>query len=218
MIFEALPARYGDSLLLTVPDGGAKRLMVIDGGPGTVYEKSLAPALAKLASAGRPLDIDAVMVSHVDEDHILGVTQLFQAIQKAKVGNKMPPYRVRQLMFNGFDKIIAAPPAELAGPGSVLSSIANALDIGLGGHAAEVLASVGQGSTLSSVAAGLGVPLNLDARPEGELMMLDADPLTFAFGESSFMIVGPRRKELDDLRREWEKGKYGARRRIKRRR
>lgn len=201
MIFEALPARFGDCLLLRAPAGAANRLMVIDGGPGTVFKDTLAPRLKLLASPGQPLGIDMVMVSHVDADHITGVLALFAEIQKAKVGNTKPPYRVGQLLFNSFDRLAEADPGDLAGNKSVLSSL-SASDVLLGDHATqEVLASVAQGSDLSTVAKALKIPLNLPAK--GDLLFVDAAPKPFAFGDAEVLVVGPRKKELDGLRKAW---------------
>ncbi|HUR09203.1 MAG TPA: MBL fold metallo-hydrolase [Nonomuraea sp.] len=201
MIFEALPARFGDCLLLRVPGAGGTKLMVIDGGPGTVFKDTLAPRLQMLAPSGQPLTIDALMVSHVDADHITGVLALLSAVQKAKIGNTKPPYKVRQLMFNSFDRLAQAVPAEVSGGAGVLKSL-GASSILLGEHATqEVLASVAQGSDLATLAAALKVPLNPSAK--GDLLFVGAKPKPFAFGEADVLVVGPRKTELDELRKEW---------------
>lgn len=205
MIFEALPARFGDCLLLLTPDGaGQTKLMVIDGGPGTVFKDSLKPRLAQLAAGPGTQTIDAVMVSHIDADHITGIISLLQAIQTAKVGNKQPPYKVGQLIFNSFDKIADSNDGELSGPGGVLASLSGS-SLLLGDHIAqEVLASVAQGSTLSGLAKTLKVPLNPQASPKGSVLTVTASPPKFAFGEASFTVVGPRQKEVDALRKAWD--------------
>jgi beta-lactamase superfamily II metal-dependent hydrolase len=206
MIFEALPAKFGDCLVLRVPGGGGTKLMVIDGGPGTVFNDTLAPRLKMLASPAQPLTIDAVMVSHVDADHITGVLNLLTAVQKAKINNSKPPYAVRQLLFNSFDRLAQAVESDLAGPKSVLKSL-GASSVLLGQHdhrgAEEVFASVAQGSQLAQTASALKIPLNPPAK--GDLLFVDNTPLKFPFGEAEVLIVGPRSKELDELRKKWAK-------------
>src|SRR5262245_13572254 len=97
MIFtlEALQAQEGDCLLLHWGTPDKPRLAVIDGGPGRVYENALQPRLAEIR-AKRDLDmltIDLVMVSHVDNDHIVGVKKFFRDL-KSKVDNPQRPFKV----------------------------------------------------------------------------------------------------------------------------
>lgn len=74
--FEALPAGYGDCLLLTFPtDKGSWRLLV-DTGPDEVYPALRARLLQiPLGKNGRRR-IDLFVVSHIDHDHIGGAAQL----------------------------------------------------------------------------------------------------------------------------------------------
>lgn len=203
MIFEALQAQFGDSLLLLVPDGAAKRLMVIDGGPGTVFKDTLAPRLQKFGSA--PLTIDALMVSHIDADHITGVIGLLSAVQNAKIANAKPPYRVGQLIFNSFDQLAQATSEEVNGNKGVLSSLSGTSAVRLANHAAqEVLASVAQGSQITDLVGALKIPLNPSAVPPGAPLFVDQAKAAFKFGEAEFLIIGPRKQELDDLRKSWD--------------
>ena len=61
----------GDCLLLTGADG---RMVLVDGGMRASYSMHVAPALGKLRDAGQI--VDAVYVSHIDQDHISGVLQM----------------------------------------------------------------------------------------------------------------------------------------------
>jgi glyoxylase-like metal-dependent hydrolase (beta-lactamase superfamily II) len=77
IIVEALPAGYGDALLVTcpVPDGSWR--LLVDAGPDEAW-----PLLAKRLEA-LPKDgtgrrwIDLAIVSHIDHDHIGGTRLLF---------------------------------------------------------------------------------------------------------------------------------------------
>lgn len=201
MIFEALPARFGDCLLLHAPHGAGRKLMVIDGGPGTVFKDSLAVRLKAFVQPGKTLNIDSVMISHVDADHIVGVIGLLTAIRKAKLTNARPPYKVGQLLFNSFDAIVAAQPGDLSGGGSALAGLTGPT-VMIGDHeTVEVLASIGQGSELSDLAKALKIPLNPQAG--GGLLQVGAASQKFNFGDTKFLIVGPRPAELEALRKEW---------------
>jgi glyoxylase-like metal-dependent hydrolase (beta-lactamase superfamily II) len=80
---EALDAKYGDSLLLHYGDADAPRLIVIDGGPASVYEDALRPRLNAIQTThgGGQLEIRMLMVSHIDLDHINGVLKLTAALR-----------------------------------------------------------------------------------------------------------------------------------------
>jgi hypothetical protein len=111
LTLEPLPAKEGDCLLLHWGTKAAPRLAVIDGGPGRVYEESLKPRLDKIRTK-RKLDrlpIDLVMISHVDNDHIVGIKKFFRKlkseIEKNTPANKRP-FKVDRLWHNTFNDIL----------------------------------------------------------------------------------------------------------------
>lgn len=100
---EVLPAQEGDCLLLHYGTKAKPKLAVIDGGPGTVYDDTLEPRLRELlAKRGTPtLVLDWVMVSHVDNDHVVGIRKLFRDIENGHV-----PFQPRRLWHNTFNDIV----------------------------------------------------------------------------------------------------------------
>jgi len=84
MIFslEVRRARSGDCLILHFGTPADPGLLLVDGGPAQVYSSFLRPRLDALKSQRQggeedtPLPIDAVMVSHIDDDHINGILEL----------------------------------------------------------------------------------------------------------------------------------------------
>ena len=77
MIFslEALEAQHGDCLILHYSSNHRPRFIVIDGGPDTVYRDRLRPRLEQIrekwgTGEDRFLNLDMLMVSHIDDDHI----------------------------------------------------------------------------------------------------------------------------------------------------
>jgi len=110
MIFtlEVLKAFEGDCLLLHWGDRANPRLAIIDGGPGSTYENHLRKRLDEIVEArnGGPIDVEFAMVSHVDNDHIVGIDKLFGVLRSEVQNNKARPLRVKRLWHNTFDDIV----------------------------------------------------------------------------------------------------------------
>ena len=215
MLFEALQARYGDCLFITLPGQGRDIRLLIDGGPSGVFRTSLKKRLDDEAKASgeKPLAIDAVMISHIDEDHIFGVLDMFGAIQDADQRNAPRPWQPKWLLHNSFDAILGdgeGGAARSLGTGAtVLASLGGEMGLPDGeelSHTAKlVLQSYGQGSKLASLAAALKIARNPpDQRP---LSFVEAQPRVLQMGEATLTVVGPLQKEIDKLRKEWAKWK-----------
>lgn len=108
---EPLPAKEGDCLLLHWGTASQPRLAVIDGGPGRTWESNLLPRLEEIRDnrqVGR-LAIDLVMVSHVDNDHIVGIKKLFRRL-KTEVDQQLPAverwFSVGRLWHNTFNDVL----------------------------------------------------------------------------------------------------------------
>ncbi len=71
MKLTVFPSANGDCLLLTSKDG---RHVLIDGGMPSSYRRYVGPRLETMARDGHSLD--AVYVSHTDDDHITGILEL----------------------------------------------------------------------------------------------------------------------------------------------
>ena len=182
MVFslEALQAFHGDSLLLHAGD----RLVLIDGGPVRTYATSLRPRLEQLRAArvpgGGPLRIDLAMVSHIDDDHINGLTDFGGAMVELADDHQPQPYEVAGLWHNAFDDVLGNRASELpAAPG-------------------PVVASVGQGRVLRDQAIRLGWARN---EPFGGLVVA---PRAVPFGDATLTVVAPAAPALAALDAKWE--------------
>lgn len=70
---QMLPAASGDCIYLEFPDPDFR--ILIDGGYAKTYHKYLKKFLLKLAAEGKRLNL--IVVTHIDDDHISGITLAF---------------------------------------------------------------------------------------------------------------------------------------------
>lgn len=92
---EIMPADYGDCLWLEYGPAKRPHVVLIDGGPAGTYEKAIRPRIARLA-ASRPTarpKIELVVVTHIDNDHIVGVLDL--------LNDKSLDVEIGEIWFNG---------------------------------------------------------------------------------------------------------------------
>lgn len=217
MRFEFLPAFKGDSFLIHGGTEAEPVLILVDGGPSGTYEQNLKPRLealreerlnAELIEDGAPLVIDLVIVSHVDDDHINGIIDLFQEVFEAVKDdpNAVPPYDIRGLWHNSFDEIlgndeIAAEAAQFgtAGFGPLVAEAEDQeeFDAGL------ILQSVAQGHELRTLARELRIPIN--AGFDGLIKTTEGEITRHELGGISLTIVGPRPAELAALQETHDK-------------
>ncbi len=100
---ELLPAAYGDAIWIEYGDGSQKNCLVIDGGPAPTYEGGLRARIQELPAQSR--DVELMVVTHIDADHIDGALILLQELTALNV-------HIGELWFNGWtqlEKIDAAP-------------------------------------------------------------------------------------------------------------
>lgn len=219
---EAVYAGKGDALILHFGDPGEPRWMLIDGGHRGVYDGFLRPRLEqiRLSNPGRldsdhRLPLELLMVSHADEDHLLGVLDLTANLLDEDSGQPRAPVRVDKLWFNGFSDLIAQPAeAEAA---SVLDGLAktasfdepDALPIpaAMRGNrdVRAVVASTGQGRQLLRDAKKLLIDVN--EQHGGELVMRGGGhPSTVSFdGGLKLTVLGPDEQRVNALRARWKK-------------
>ncbi|MFC9294512.1 ComEC/Rec2 family competence protein [Streptomyces sp. NPDC057011] len=86
-----LPAEDGDCLLLEYGNGDFTRRILFDGGRHGTYER-IKPVLADLGGL-----IDVLVVTHVDQDHILGALALLEDLDRT--------VDFGDVWFNGFDHL-----------------------------------------------------------------------------------------------------------------
>lgn len=211
-------ARKGDCLLLHYGSKADPKLMIIDGGPSKVYKPFLKPRLNQIReergiAARKPLPVELLMVSHVDDDHIRGILELTKEMGEAKRSRRPQSYKIKTIWHNSFDDVIGNRPADLTASLEAAYGAASAegeIDVDeevIGPDFAKVLASVGQGHRLRTDTKFLKIPLN---RPFDQLVIASAPGRggkvkTIPFGDMSFTVIGPMRPELEALQKKHDK-------------
>jgi hypothetical protein len=199
MIFslEALRAKHGDSLVLHFGDAAKPRVIVIDGGPRGVFKATLLPRLEQLRDArGGKLEVELLMVSHIDDDHVRGVLDFAEAL--GEDDGLKGQFAVKTLWLNSFEDMVGGGAPVEVGSGGVPAEVG-------AGELDAVIATVGEGRSLRDTARKLEWKENkgfdkfvVVPDDAGVKVDIGLDPLKLT-------VVGPRAAELEELRKEWEK-------------
>lgn len=211
MRFEFLPAFKGDCFLIHAGTEEAPVLILVDGGPAGTWEQHLRPRLQTLRderiAAGLigdydPLVIDLVIVSHVDDDHINGVIDMFREVFEMAKADETSPFDIRGLWHNSFDEVIGNDEVTVGAAQFGAASFAPLMDEAEDQKtfdAGLILQSVSQGHELRELAGpeGLDIPINagfptLIRTTEGEIT-------TRELGGIALTVIGPRPAELAEL-------------------
>ena len=206
---EALFAKKGDSLLLHYGPWDDPKLILVDGGPRGVYRKFLRPRLRELREElevpqDQSLPLRMVMVSHIDDDHIAGILDLFKEAAVAKERHRPVPYAIGTLWHNSFDDILGN-----AGNAVVSRMAATVASRDPGGLAVPkmkresraVVSSTAQGRNLRNAAARLQVETNKHF--EG-LVMSPAKKISLGHG-LKMTVVGPDKDRVIEFQQRWDK-------------
>ena len=196
-------AEFGDCLLLQSSDGGNSISILIDGGPSQTYEKNLKPTLDTVLASK---NLDLAILSHIDNDHVLGLLDLFEEIKREKESGGSEVLKVSGLWHNSFSDLIRS------------NSYANKLmrnlfssnqffDIGNDNKitnlpALSALKGISEGRDLTKLAQNLNIPIN--SQFSGDLIVTKKDDQAIKLQNLKFYILGPTQKNLEKLRKIWD--------------
>lgn len=191
MELHVVQAAFGDCLLLKYGTAGATKFILIDGGPPETYARHLKGVLSQLEASGATLDL--VVLSHVDNDHVIGLLDYFVDLRSGTVGLPKPP----KLWHNSFEDSVDP-------NGTLMPRLAGLMALSHSGVMSETglaVNGIGEGRTLRMHALALDVDLN-DGFAGGLITVDDADA-AIAFDDISLRIVGPTQTNLQALRTKW---------------
>jgi hypothetical protein len=215
---DVIRARKGDCLMLHFGTADKPRLILIDGGPKSVYTPFLKPRIKAIRDRlglepDQPLPVDRLMVSHVDDDHIQGILDLTRDLL-AQTNPKHRLVKFTGLWHNSFEHVIGHQPDELtaafksqfgaASTGgelpddATLDDIPDDVDEETVVSSLKVLSSIEQGAQLRADAERLRIALNPEF--DGGLILAGHDVTSVDMGAGlNFTVVGPAKPELEAL-------------------
>lgn len=226
MKIKVFQSEKGDCLLVSNKHGGKTFRMLVDGGMRASYAKYVAPELYRdlkldnLQKSKRSR-LNLVYVSHVDQDHISGVLQLFDDLKdwrvydfrkKSNAGLPEPsstrPPEVEAVWHNAFHEQVGENAGQiedmLAATAAILSGSADEATLELATGFQDLATSNAEAVQLSRRLGNkqLDVPLNQEF--ERKLMCVkDGMPVPMQLGGMDFYVVGPAVEDLLILKEKW---------------
>jgi hypothetical protein len=195
---HAIQAQFGDCLLLEYGTAAAPKFILVDGGPPDTFTNHLSSVLAqKVAPNGGRLE--RVMLSHVDNDHIIGLLDLFAELRRQRANGEAELVSVGGLWHNSFARTLDPNgnlEPRLVGLLAVNGMEAVMADTGI------AVQGIGEGNRLRQSSLLLNVPLNADL-PDPITVDTAVNPVTFE--NLTLTVVGPTQANLDALRVQWER-------------
>jgi L-ascorbate metabolism protein UlaG (beta-lactamase superfamily) len=207
----------GDCLLIEGSNGGR---VLCDGGMSASMRDHVRESLSRLDG------IDAIYVSHIDQDHISGVLALLQDALAWKVFRhhaargdtdvRRPtvpePPAIGGIWHNAFHHLITRNRGAIE---NLLAAAAHALhgtglvEMAQAGEEMESIAnSIPEAMEVSALIEPelLDIPLNRPpGRPgAGELLLVEEPNDPFRIGSMSFQLIGPSKTQLRRLRKGWD--------------
>lgn len=221
MKLQIFQSEKGDCLLLESADG---RRILCDGGMAASMRKHVRTELAKLRKKKQKLD--AVYVSHIDQDHISGVLALLEDEvawrvydhHRKKPGSpvkapKVPrPPEIATIWHNSFSAQLGSlnKPVESLLAAAVPSLLATGVPElkEVGEELYDIATSIPEAIKVSRLAsrALLGIPLNKIPGKSGpsKLLMRRPSGKPFKIGSMQLTILGPGKTELENLKEGWK--------------
>lgn len=193
---HAVQAQFGDSLILEFGDSAKRRYILIDGGPPNNFKDDLDAALQTIVPTKK---LDLAVLSHIDNDHIIGLMDLLAALEEDAANGDPPRISVGGLWHNSFQKSID-PDGEVTQRMQMLMTMAGSASVAMP-LAADAFFGVKEGNRLRILAKKLKLAVNKGF--QNDLVMLETATAPIKFGKLTLRVVGPNQKNLDALRQEW---------------
>jgi beta-lactamase superfamily II metal-dependent hydrolase len=228
MKIKVFQSDKGDCFLISNKPAGKRKFfhMLVDGGMRSSYTKFVAPSLfdeLKLNNADKDkrVKLNLVYVSHIDQDHISGVLQLFDDLKDWRVydfrkktnpglaepASKRPP-EVEAIWHNAFHEQVGDNAGQienmLAATATILSGATDEDTLELASGFQNLFTSEAEAVQLSRRlgAKQLDVPLNQEFKRH--LMCVKPGmPAPIKLGGMDFYVLAPAVEDLELLRKEW---------------
>ncbi len=215
MKLSAFKAGDGDSILIE----GSQANILVDGGRKTQFGAHVAPALAQLHAAQKKLDL--VCVSHIDDDHITGIVELYRrraewVVHRHKLAEGEPtqqpnfaePPEIEHLWHNGFgDTFQAATDAtlgQLAFHEQLLSASSALLDTSYGRKFQRITQGAKLAIELQLRFAQSPMGIELNKPSAGQRLSATSPPQPETLNGLTIHLLGPFDSDFERAKHEWD--------------
>jgi len=199
---HVVQAEYGDCFILESKQGKESTTILIDGGPYQTFEKHLKPTLQKLPPSSK---LDLVVLSHIDNDHIIGLLDLLDEIKTQREKGIRELVKIGKLWHNSFNDLLQID----VEPKKFFKNIfqtQNLLSKKEEEKKEKIIASIimkgfQQGKDLALLANSLKISINPGFQ---KLFVVNDAVKTVQLKNVTFYMLGPTKKNLNKLREEWK--------------
>ncbi|MDQ3379555.1 MAG: MBL fold metallo-hydrolase [Actinomycetota bacterium] len=195
-VLRVVQAQFGDCLIIEFGSAGQARHLLVDGGPPGTYLGHLERELQRIAASGGKVDL--AVLSHVDNDHVVGLVDLLTQLRDQRANNQPETITIDGLWHNSFALAID-PTGDLAPRLRAMVAAAGPQAMGQTGIA---VAGIGEGDRLRRDALTLGLPINTGF--VNQLVCVDDAPAPVTLDNLTLRVVGPTRANFDELKEKWE--------------
>jgi beta-lactamase superfamily II metal-dependent hydrolase len=191
-----IQAEYGDCLLLEFGVEASRGFILIDGGPPMIFDTALRRVLeGRVKPQGGQLD--RVIVSHVDNDHIVGLIDLLAELRAQRADGQPEMVSVLGLWHNSFTRALD-PDNTLSPRLRTLLAVAG-METAMNCSAVSIN-GIAEGNKLRQFAQILEIPLNAGL-PDPITVESASAPVSLR--NLTLNVVGPTQANLEALRVEW---------------
>jgi len=198
---HVVQAEYGDCFILESKLGKESTTVLIDGGPYQTFEKHLKPTLQKLPLSRK---LDLVVLSHIDNDHIIGLLDLLDEIKTQRERQVKELVKIGKLWHNSFNDLLQIN----LEPKKIFKNIFRTQNFIFKEEERKkenILTSIimkgfQQGRDLTQLAKSLKISVNPGFN---KLIVVNETVKSIRLKNITFHILGPTKKNLDKLREEW---------------
>lgn len=194
---RVVQAKFGDCLIVEYGDKENSKYMLIDGGPGGVYPGSLRSELLKIKNNGGQIDL--MVLSHIDGDHIVGLIDLLEELKQNVADEEDPVIKINELWINSFSQTISRGNNLTKAIQNMFKNVNNVASTMPESHLA--IQSVLQGDTLRRNAKLLNIPINQLSK--NEIISCETISECITLDNIKVTIIGPNKTNLEKLQKEW---------------
>lgn len=192
---HVVQAEFGDCFILESKLNNESTTMLIDGGPYQTFKNHLKPTLQKLPFNGK---VDLMVLSHIDNDHIIGLIDLLVEIKNQRSKGIKELVNITRMWHNSFKDLLQLTEE----PKEIISTIFKAESLIKRKNITESIIMKGfqQGGDLTLLAKSLDIPINPDV---DKVIEVKNEIRTIRLNNINLRILGPTKKNIDKLRKEW---------------